>query len=372
MLKTIKINILVFCALVFFVEIILISFNHIFDGVALYKQFNISNDQVIFHAQKKYKDKKRKTLDDYYIREFDGYTKQSYLKKYIKDNNVNPKDIRYVKGEDINFPIFFDKNNCRENKNENYIFSDTVLIGDSSLFGIAVASPHDIAGKLRKLNPNKRFLNLGIPGTDPRQQVNHVKKVTKGSNFDNLLWLFVEANDYEVNNDVDRNCGYQNIEPETLNRKFKINKVSFLLSLKIFLAEHFRGLASFAKLFISYEDKFNLNKDIYEGVVKDLNEYLNEKGVKNKYLYYLPTYNRHAYKNDYIIHPNVKKLNILKNDVKEIVTKYGFIFIDGDEAVKEVSNKLDLYHYKYPTHYNSVGYSKTAEHMNDFFKKQEN
>ena len=62
-----------------------------------------------------------------------------------------------MKGSDINFPIFFDKNSCRENKNENYIFSDTVLIGDSSLFGYSIASPYDIAGKLRELNPDKNF-----------------------------------------------------------------------------------------------------------------------------------------------------------------------------------------------------------------------
>jgi hypothetical protein len=366
--KTIKINILVFCVLVLFVEIIFISLNYIFDGVAIYKQLNISNVQGISYAQKEYKKKKRKTLDDYYIREFDGYTKETYLKKYIKDNNVDPKNIEFIKGEDINFPIYVDKNNCRENKNENYIFSDTVLIGDSSLFGIAVASPHDIVGRLRLLNPNKRILNLGIPGTDPRQQVNHIKKVTKETNFDNIIWLFVEANDYEVNSIVEGNCGYTNLEPKTINRKFNVDEVSFLLSFKIFLAEHLRGLASFAKLFINYDDKFNLDKDLYENVVKDLDVYLNEKGVKNKYLYYLPTYNRHSYKNDFIIHPNVKKLNVLKNDVEKIVTKYGFKFIDGDEAIKDIKNKKELYHYKYPTHYNAVGYTKTADHMNEFIK----
>ena len=31
------------------------------------------------------------------------------------------ENIYWMKGSDINFPIFFDKNSCRENKNENYI-----------------------------------------------------------------------------------------------------------------------------------------------------------------------------------------------------------------------------------------------------------
>lgn len=361
-------NFFAFFILLFLVEIILLSFNFIFDGVSIYKQLNISNDQGISYYQKEYKKKKRKTLDDYYIREFDGYTKESYLKKYIKDNNVDLKNIKYIKGEDINFPIFIDKNKCRENKNENYIFSDTVLIGDSYAFGIAVANPHDIAGRLRTLNPNKRILNLGIPGTDPRQQVNHIKKTTKETKFNNLIWIFYEGNDYEVNQIVEGNCGYENLEQETIKRYFNVDSNSIFLSLKIFLAEHLRGMSSFAKLFISYDDKFNLNKDLYEDVVKDLNKYLNKKGVKNKYLYYLPAYNRHSYKSDYIIHPNIKKLNILKNDVNKIVTKYGFKFIDGDEALKNIGNKKEIYHYKFPTHYNAVGYSKTAEHMNEIIK----
>ena len=99
-----------------------------------------------------------------------------------------------MKGSDVNFPIFFDKNNCRENDNDNYLYSDTILIGDSSLFGYSIANPFDIAGRLRELNPNKIFLNLGMPGTGPLAQVNHLKKLTNNTDFENLVWFFVEAN----------------------------------------------------------------------------------------------------------------------------------------------------------------------------------
>ena len=367
MSKIIRVNFLIFLILFCIVELILITLNFIFAGVPIYRQLNLSGDHVVPYYQEKFLKENKKTLDNFYIKSFDGYTKQSYLEEYIISNDVSPKDIGYIKGEDINFPIFYDKNNCRENKNYNYEFSEVVLIGDSSLFGIAVASPHDIVGRLRYLNPEKDFLNLGMPGTDPRQQVNHLKKVTKSTNFNNLVWLFVEANDYEVSNNQDSDCSYRNLEPESIKRKFSLKKDS-LLSFKIFLAEHLRGLASFAKLFINYDKKFNLNKTYYEETVKELNDYLNIKGVQNKFLYYLPTYNRHAYKNDYFIHPNIQKLNILKKDVNEIVTKYGFVFIDGDDAVKDIPNKLDLYHYNYPTHYNAVGYSKTADHLSSFLK----
>ena len=73
-MKTIKINFLVFCFLVLFVEIFFISFNYIFDGVAIYKQLNISNVQGISHAQKKYKKQKRKTLNPFWTREIASFS----------------------------------------------------------------------------------------------------------------------------------------------------------------------------------------------------------------------------------------------------------------------------------------------------------
>ncbi len=364
MWKIVKINFLVTFTLLLIIEIILLSLNFIYDGVPMYRHFNLSEDQVISYKQKQFKKNKLEILDEFYIKSFQGYNKESYLKSYLEKNKVKMENIYWMKGSDINFPIFFDKNSCRENKNENYIFSDTVLIGDSSLFGYSIASPYDIAGKLRELNPDKKFLNLGIPGTGPRGQVNHLEDVTQDTNFENLIWFFVEANDYEVHS-PDVECGYSHKEPEKLFREY-IDNDSYIVTLKIFLAEHLRGLASFSKLFISYDDKFNLDKKKYEETTKKLKIYLDKKNVKNRYLYYLPYYNRHSYKNDFFIHPNIKKLNILRENVKKIVTKHGFKFIDGDDAVRNIKNKKKLYHYEYQTHYNAKGYTLTAEHINSF------
>jgi len=362
MWKILKINFLVFLSLIIFLEFFLILLIFIFDGVPLYRHFNLNEDQVISYKQKEYKKKNLENLDDFYISYFKGYDKESYLDKYLDQHQTTLDKIYWGKGADINFPMFFDKNQCRENNNNNYIYSDTVLIGDSSLFGYSIASPFDIVGKLRALNPDKRYLNLGIPGTGPTGQVNHLIDVTKDTNFKNLIWMFVEANDYEAHS-PNVVCGYSHLEPKTLIREYKEND-DYLISLKIFLSEHLRGLSSFIKLFISYENKFNLNKEQYEETTIKLKNFLDSKNVKNRYLYYLPYYNRHSYKNNFFIHPNVKKLNILKNDVKDIVTKHGFIFVDGDEAVKHIKNKKKLYHYEYQTHYNAKGYTLTAEHIN--------
>ena len=77
----------------------------------------------------------------------------------------------------------------------------------------------------------------------------------------------MEANDYEVHS-PDVECGYSHKEPEKLFREY-IDNDSYIVTLKIFLAEHLRGLASFSKLFISYDDKFNLDKK-YEETTKNL------------------------------------------------------------------------------------------------------
>ena len=71
-------------------------------------------------------------------------------------------------------------------------------------------------------------------------------------------------------------------------------------------------------------------------------------------------------------HPNVKKLNVLRENVKEIVTKYGFKFIDGNDAVKDIKNKKNLYHYGYQTHYNAKGYTLTAKHLSHILNLNKN
>jgi len=362
MWKVIRVNFFVLTFIFLLIEIFLITLNFIFDGVPLYRQLNLSEDQIISFKQKKNKKKDIKMIDNFYLMHFKNFDKKSYLDFYLKKNQVPVETVRWMKGSDINFPIFLDKNKCRENKDINYNYSDTVLIGDSSLFGYSIASPFDIVGKLRQLNPDKTYLNLGMPGTGPLGQVNHFKKVTNSSNFENLVWFFVEANDYQ---DFLPNaeCGYSHNEPSSLKREYKNINENFL-GIKIFIAEHLRGFASFLKLFISYDDKFNLDKQHYETVVKDLADYLDRKNINKRYLYYLPYYNRHSYKDTFFVHPNVKKLNVLKNNVEEIVTKYGFSFIDGNHAVSNIQYKKKLYHYEYQTHYNAKGYTLTAEHLN--------
>ena len=63
-------------------------------------------------------------------------------------------------------------------------------------------------------------------------------------------------------------------------------------------------------------------------------------------------------------------LDNLKKDVKIIAELNDFIFIDGDDAFKGIDHVLDVYHYRYPTHFNSYGYRLMSEHIKKILDEQ--
>lgn len=62
-------------------------------------------------------------------------------------------------------------------------------------------------------------------------------------------------------------------------------------------------------------------------------------------------------------HPQIKKIIKLKKKVKEISLKNNFDFIDGNIFLDKIDNRLHLYHYGYPTHFNSLGYKLIADQI---------
>ena len=96
------------------------------------------------------------------IKYFNKYESDEYIELYKQKNNIN--EIKKISGIDINVFYFSDKNNCRENKEQDYINSDLVLLGDSYLWGASINSPFDITGNLRMIfkfeKPNIVNLNL--------------------------------------------------------------------------------------------------------------------------------------------------------------------------------------------------------------------
>ena len=350
--------------------IILESLNFFFEGIPIYRQLKIDRefeDDVIGYKRKQWEKNNYKNLDSFYIEHFSKYSTDEYIKKYNEKNKFTG-ELYFTRGVDINVIYKQDKNGCRENLDEYYNQVNTILMGDSQLWGVSINSPFDITGRLRSINQNKTFLNQGVPGTSPQDQVLLIKKLSKETNFENVVWFFYEANDFMISKSNYVGCGYSlgNNKYLEIKNEIKESNVKFL-SIKIFLAEHLKGLSSFVKIFINYKDKYNIDEIAYEDTVKELDSFLNKKNTKKRILYYIPSYSRHALK-DIIKHPHLKKLDELKSKVKKITKKYDFLFVDGDHAFNNIDNKLDLYHYRFPTHLNVKGSTLTSDYLNSFLK----
>ena len=56
------------------------------------------------------------------------------------------------------------------------------------------------------------------------------------------------------------------------------------------------------------------------------------------------------------------KISIIGNGV--VVDPWALL-----DEIKEIKSKVNLYHYAYPTHYNSKGYGLTAKHLSTYLEK---
>ena len=128
------------------------------------------------------------------------------------------------------------------------------------------------------------------------------------------------------------------------------------------MAENLRGLNSFLKKFKNYKNEYYFDEQIFNQLLSDAKIYLDEKNVNKRLIYYIPSYSYHSYKKD-INHPQLNKIKSMKNKVREIVLKNGFEFIDGNFYLDKVEDRLNLYHYGYPTHFNSFGYKLVADQV---------
>ena len=102
------------------------------------------------------------------------------------------------------------------------------------------------------------------------------------------------------------------------------------------------------------------------------------KKIRERYIYYIPSWQRLSnFKSNkigfYSTNPQIKQLDILKKNVKEISEKNGFTFIDGENRFLNLNNPLSVFHYKLNTHFNRYGYKLFAEDVyNQVINKSNN
>ena len=361
-MKTIFYNFLVLVFFLLFIFLILSFLNYKYSGNPIYNRLGIETKHLKFFKKNEYNQ-----VEKEYLNYFSEYNTEEYLKIYKEKNKTN--NLYSSGGEDVNIIFFLDINNCRENQPKDYLDTDIVLLGDSYLWGVSINEPFDITGRLRDYFPKKKFLNLGTRGSGPVDQIRRLKNITENNNFKNLIWFFYEGNDYQETTIMDgshleRTCGFKG---RKINQKFNLfnnftEEYGFFIRFKIFLTEFLRGLNSFIKIFKNYEKHYILNEKDYDLTLREATKYLNTKNVDKRIIFYIPSYSYQSHKKN-SNHPQIKQIIKLKKKVKEISLKNNFDFIDGNIFLDKIDNRLHLYHYGYPTHFNSLGYKLIADQI---------
>ena len=378
MKKIFLINILVFFCSFLFIYIILEITNIFVSGPPRYYE-------LVYNLEKgDLREKKEKLI---YYKKNINLNEESNFSQY----EINSYDSSEFSGPIVNancgslesglHELYFktDKNGFRENKDNLYNNTDIVLIGDSFTMSICENKPLDLKSQLNKLNKNLSYLNLGIHGADYVKQLSVLVNITENTNFDTLIWFFYEGNDYEDNisnynsyNNLKRYQSHSKVDEINyfVDKKFKI---SLFYKLKVLLAEKVNGISSLVKYFKKYETL--LDKDDYNKALQISKKYFDQKNIKNRYIYYIPSWQRLTnYKSKkyglYNNNPQIKQLNHLKKTVKNVSEKNGFVFIDGEEIFINRANPLNVFHYELNTHFNRLGYKMLAEDVyNKIVKK---
>ena len=373
-------NILVLLGLLGFIFFIFFLLNIFFSGQPRYWEI-VHNKNYINSKTEKEKIiqiKKNILQKTSYLSIFDdGYSKLNY------SGFFEMIECGSIEGGEHNLIYQNDRYNFRENRDSRYISSDYVLIGDSFVHSICENKPNDLKTKLLNKS-NFSYLNLGRQGTDYPIQFLILDHYTKKTSFKGVVWFFYEGNDYETISD---DIGKKKLFPKYKNKvigptlpqilpvneylKLQLNKynklnyelntnhnISTMFRFKVWLAEYIRGFSVLLKFFKNYADL--LNVEDYNKVLNDAKNYLNQKNVENRYIVYIPSWQKLSlYKlkklNLYEKHPQIQQLDRMKINVKETAEKNGFIFIDTERSFFELENPLTVFHYELNTHFNELG-----------------
>lgn len=272
----------------------------------------------------------------------------------------------------------------RENRDELYNETDIVLLGDSFTMSVCVNKPYDLKSNLEKKFPQKKILNLGKHGSDYPDQLKNLITFTEKTKFNKLIWFFYEGNDYEtklINDDLEKillnkakkNNFFLN-SSETSNFNYKIEKkfkITTLYKMKVYISELIAGFSTLITYFKTYPTLLDYKN--YELTLEASKVFLDQKQIKEKYLYYIPSWQKLTlYKikeSEYLKnHPKLAQFKTLKNMVKVAAEKNGYTFVDGDKFFFNSQNPLNVFYYEINTHFNINGYKLLSESLGNIIK----
>ena len=343
----------------------------------------------------------------YFIKEgkkFDNRNKiDAYNEEKLKNNNLNfhVSPSIYLKKTKLKLlPLSgisnVDTFNCKENgyfsiiKSDRYGFNnpdevwnkpaDSILIGDSFVYGDCVNRPFDLASQMRKLN-KKNVISLGIGGIGPYFQLGILKEYFNQSGKPKkVYWFFFEGNDlkdisFEKDNQIlKKYLNRKNFSQNLVNKVQEINdqhqaevennlkslnedpiktpnKFGYV-DLKKFLKLYFVRQYTYKIIFpdnIKYKASKTAkseNLKIFKKIINEANNYLLNNNSQLIFVY-LPELKR--YKNaDYVSY---------KSNILNIIEKMNIQIIDMDKKVFEkIKDPTQLFPFKVYQHYNVEGY----------------
>ena len=323
------------------------------------------------------------------------YAKHFNYLKIFKDaksnNNIVPfrgpvNSLTVSCAENLQYKLI--KNDKYGFKNDNDIYKrkiDTFLLGDSYAEGLCENTKNDIAGHLNKKKINT--INFGVTGTGPLISLGILREFGNYFKPKNVIYLYFEGNDLDELN-------FEKLDPtliKYLNNAYKQDYIDRYDEIKLFLAKaeketekiiysnskgpfliekknrfhnfqaHLKDIIEINNLRNIFKYKiFNKQKNVYDldllyKVVEKMKD--DTKKLNGNYIFvYVPSWSRYFTKyTKYDAKIDLKNEIIENLKLKNIKTLDLTNFFDNEDNIKE------YYPLGYLGHYNSKGYNKIAE-----------
>lgn len=279
--------------------------------------------------------------------------------------------------------------------NNNFLSNEkkTILLGDSFTEGMCVSRENNIATNLNRIT-NEKYLNLGISGTGPIEQLIIYREYSDLVDHDKVFWLFFEGNDVinfrDKLNDINFNSYFEtsfNSKKILENENYEILKKRYLynliekyddfaggmkstLNVYLYKSDEFSEILSLSNsvnalsiylrnLYNFYNSKFNeeynLSSEILINNQIEFTKFLQIAskifGDKELYLIYIPEYDSIGP----LENPIKKKvLDLYKKSFRNIK------FIDLEKNLDQYS-RFDLFPNGLPAHFSKNGYKIVSE-----------
>lgn len=293
---------------------------------------------------------------------FNEKPKYSYEKKFLHDWIEKDEDgivwhKKNYKTRHISrcFDVQYETNNIGARDYNDYFKSDEIdsimLIGDSFAEGPGVKIDK-IFAKILEKKINKKVLNFGNSGTEPKTQLIRYLKYNKDYNFDELIYFFLPQNDYSLAKSIETK---KEIKKNSELIKFGILKYAIIDFLARFTYSYnfIRSLAYSIDINFDYGYEnlsyFYNNKENIDYTFKFLEKIINSKQVST-FVVIIPTiYDINNFQKN---KKNYKELYWYKQLVK-ILDKNNSTLIDLMDYIE--FDKKALYFHSCDGHWSEYG-----------------